>query len=53
MAWAIKVAAPAANPVVAAMLILPSYGVVFFAVAFALRIPEASRALGRLAGPRR
>jgi putative peptidoglycan lipid II flippase len=48
MAWSIKVAAPTANPVMAALLILPPYGLVFFGVAFALRIPEASRTLGRL-----
>jgi putative peptidoglycan lipid II flippase len=48
MAWAIKVAAPTANPVMAALLILPPYGLVFFGVAFALSVPEASRTLGRL-----
>jgi putative peptidoglycan lipid II flippase len=47
-AWVIKVALPTANPLIAAILILVPYGLVFFAVTFALRIPEASSALGRL-----
>jgi putative peptidoglycan lipid II flippase len=48
LAWAIKVALRPANPLIAAILILAPYGLVFFAVALALRIPEASRVLGRL-----
>jgi putative peptidoglycan lipid II flippase len=48
LAWVIKVAVPAASPLIAAILILVPYGLVFIAVAFALRIPEASSALGRL-----
>jgi putative peptidoglycan lipid II flippase len=48
MAWGIKVALRTANPLLAAILILVPYGLIFFAVAFALRIPEASRTLGRL-----
>jgi putative peptidoglycan lipid II flippase len=52
MAWAIKVVLRTANPLVAAILILTPYGLVYFAVALALRIPEASRVLGRLTRPR-
>jgi putative peptidoglycan lipid II flippase len=50
--WVARAAVPSANPLVAAMVILTPYGLVFFAVAFALRIPEASRALGHLTGRR-
>ena len=48
MGWVVKAAWRPTNPLVAAILILVPYGVVFFAVALALRIPEASRTLGRL-----
>jgi putative peptidoglycan lipid II flippase len=47
-AWALKLMLPPLHPVVAAIAILGPYGAVFFAGAFALRIPEASAALGRL-----
>jgi putative peptidoglycan lipid II flippase len=47
MAWVIKAAWPTANPLIAATRILVPYSLVFFAIALALRIPEASRALGR------
>ncbi len=52
VAWAIKIAIAPANPVLAAMMILIPYGFVFFAVAFALQIPEASAALARVRRPR-
>ncbi len=48
VAWAIKVAVPVENPIIAAILILAPYGLVFLTVAFALGIPEASSAVGRL-----
>jgi putative peptidoglycan lipid II flippase len=48
VAWAVKLVVPPPNPIVAAILILGPYGAVFFATAFALGIPEASRALGRV-----
>ena len=48
VAWAIKVAIAPANPILAAMMIRIPYGFVFFAVAFALQIPEASAALARV-----
>jgi len=47
-AWGMKLMLPALQPVVAAIAILGPYGAVFFGGAFALRIPEASTALGRL-----
>ena len=53
VAWAAKIAVPALHPVVTAVLVLGPYGIVFFGAALALRIPEASIALGRFARPRR
>jgi putative peptidoglycan lipid II flippase len=41
VAWGIKIALPALHPVVAGVLILGAYGLVFFAVTLALRVPEA------------
>jgi putative peptidoglycan lipid II flippase len=41
-AWAIKIALPITDPIVAAFVILGPYGFVFFAFAFALGIPEAA-----------
>jgi len=37
------------HPALVAVAVLGPYGVVFFGAAFALRIPEASSALGRIA----
>ncbi len=39
-AWAVKIAANIHTPVFAAIIILGTYGVVYFAVAFALKVPE-------------
>jgi putative peptidoglycan lipid II flippase len=50
VAWIVKLVSPAAHPVVIAVLVLGPYGVVFFAAAFALRVPEASAAFARLGG---
>jgi putative peptidoglycan lipid II flippase len=50
VAWALKFAFPAEPPVLSAALLLGPYGVVFFAAAFALRVPEASKVLGRVGG---
>ena len=50
VAWAIKLAAPVANPVVTAIFVLMPYGLVFFTVVLALRIPEASAALKKGSG---
>jgi putative peptidoglycan lipid II flippase len=46
-AWAVKLSIPVLPPIVAAVLIVGPYGLVFFAMTFALRIPEASTAVGR------
>ena len=52
-AWAVKLTVPIADPIIAAVVILGPYGLVFFAIAFALRIPEASRLVSRLTARRR
>jgi putative peptidoglycan lipid II flippase len=53
VAWAAKLAIPALHPVVTAILVLGPYGLVFFAMTFALRVPEATTALARVARIRR
>ncbi|PWT81052.1 MAG: murein biosynthesis integral membrane protein MurJ [Blastocatellia bacterium] len=50
--WILKVAIPTTNPVLTGALVLLPYGVTFFLVAIALRIPEASGALLRVRRPR-
>jgi putative peptidoglycan lipid II flippase len=45
VAWAVKILASPANPIVAGIVILAPYGLVFFGLALALRIPEASKAV--------
>lgn len=52
VAWAVKIALPRVHPIVGAVAILGPYGLVFFAMTFALRIPEATSSLRRL-WPRR
>jgi putative peptidoglycan lipid II flippase len=47
VAWIVKILVPGAHPVVAAVFVLVPYGAVFFAVALALRLPEASTAIAR------
>jgi len=47
-AWAVKLAVPAAHPVVMAALVLTPYGAVFLAATLALRVPEASDAIRRV-----
>jgi putative peptidoglycan lipid II flippase len=47
-AWAVKLSAPPAHPVVTAMLVLGPYGGAFFAATFALGVPEASNAIRRV-----
>lgn len=46
-AWAVKLSIPAVPPVVAAVLIIGPYGLIFFAMTFALRIPGAESMVGR------
>jgi putative peptidoglycan lipid II flippase len=48
LAWGVKVALPPLHPIVTALLVLGPYGIVFFAMTLALRIPEASTSLARL-----
>jgi putative peptidoglycan lipid II flippase len=48
VAWAVKLALPPMHPICAAILILSSYGVTFFASTWILKIPEATTALRRL-----
>ena len=48
VAWAIKLSIPTLHPVLTAALILPPFGVVFFAAAFLLRVPEATTALRQI-----
>jgi putative peptidoglycan lipid II flippase len=50
-AWAVKLALPALHPIVTGILVLGPYGAVFFAMTFAMRVPEASSALVRLTRP--
>jgi len=47
--WGVKLAIPRLHPVLAAILVLGPYGLTFFATTFALRIPEAAAAFGRVA----
>jgi len=51
--WVIKRLLPPVHPVVAAVAILGSYGVVFVAAAFALGVADAAAALGRALTRRR
>ena len=44
---------PISQPILAAILILGPYGIVFFAMTTALRVAEASTALARVARLRR
>jgi putative peptidoglycan lipid II flippase len=46
--WAVKQALPVLHPVVAAVIVLGVYGVVFLAMTLGLRIPEASAAVARV-----
>lgn len=48
VAWAVKLAIPTLHPVATAVLVLGPYGVVYFAAAFAFRIPEISSMFDRL-----
>jgi putative peptidoglycan lipid II flippase len=47
-AWGVKLVIPGLHPIATAVLVLGPYGIVFFIVALALGIPEASRTVGRL-----
>src|SRR5216684_3314332 len=45
--WAIKLAIGQHHPVIVAALVLLPYGLIYFAVTFALRLPEADVVVGR------
>ena len=47
-AWAVKLTLPSPNPIVEAILVLGPYGLVFFAMTAALRIPESAGAVKRV-----
>jgi len=47
VAWIVKASLPPLHPIVVAVLALGPYGLVFFAIAFALRVPEVATALAR------
>jgi hypothetical protein len=53
IAWAAKLTLPSMHPVLTGVFVLGPYGIVFFVVALALRIPEASAALSRVRDWRR
>lgn len=48
VAWTIKLAMPAAHPIMMGIAVLVPYGLAFLGMTAALRIPEASTALTRL-----
>ena len=48
VAWVVKILLPPAHPILTAIAVLGPYGVVFFAMTFLLRIPEASSAFARV-----
>jgi len=47
-AWGVKLSLPALHPIVAAIPILGAYGLVYFGITAAFRVPEISRVLSRL-----
>jgi putative peptidoglycan lipid II flippase len=47
-AWAIRLVLPSWHPLVTAALVLGPFGLVYFAVALAFRLPEAATMLSRL-----
>jgi putative peptidoglycan lipid II flippase len=48
-AWAIKLALGPQHPVLAAVLVLSPYGLLYFGITYTLGVPEAKIILGRLA----
>jgi len=53
LAWAVKLTFTPARPVLAAIVILGPYGVVFIAMTAAFRLPEATSGLSRFLRARR
>jgi putative peptidoglycan lipid II flippase len=52
-AWAVKIGIGHRKPIVAAVVILGTYGVVYFAITYLLRVEECAVAFRRLAKLRR
>jgi len=50
VAWGVKTVLPRLHPIVGAAAILGSYGVVYFAMTAALKVPETASALRRITG---
>jgi putative peptidoglycan lipid II flippase len=48
IAWLVRIASPGLHPILQAAIVLTPYGVVFFAIARLLEVPEASALIGRL-----
>ncbi len=48
LAWGIKSVAPAGQPIIAAVLVLLPYGLVYLGMTLVLRVPEAKGAVARL-----
>jgi hypothetical protein len=47
VAWAVKLSLPALHPVLVAIIVLAPYGLVYFGLTAAFRVPEVSRVLSR------
>ena len=47
VAWAVKLSLPAFHPVLVAIIVLAPYGLVYFGLTAAFRVPEISRVLSR------
>jgi putative peptidoglycan lipid II flippase len=47
VAWGVKLSLPPTHPIAAAVPILGAYGLVYFAITAAFRIPEISRVVSR------
>ncbi len=47
-AWIVKLSIPLSQPIAVGLAVVAIYGVVYFGMALALRVPEASAALNRL-----
>ena len=52
VAWAVKLMMPGVHPKVLAIAVLTPYGLIYFGVTAALRVPEISRVMARLRGRR-
>ena len=50
VAWMVKLTLPLSQPIAVGLVVVGVYGVVYFGVVLALRVPEAANALNRLAG---